>query len=845
MRTEDERARWRVALLTSCAMLAGAPGWVGATAATQLDTTEIIVRGQRGSAVATVEPLATLNSDDLGATGATTISELLRLIRPLTQSADGSDPIFLLNAQRTSGYEEISALPPEAIDKVEVLPETEALRFGYPPTRRVVNFVTKRHFEQIEIKGAVGTTTRGGGGTATGNLNVTHLHDDGRFTLALEKRHTSSLLQSQRHLLPDPDILFDDIGNVTGPAFGEIDPALSQAAGAGVTVAPVPAKEADRGDLSAYVGDANRPRLFDLGPYRMLVPRNEAWKAEAVAANRIAGSVSGSLNLTAERSTERADYGPVAATLTIPASNPHSPFSNTVLLHRYLTEVDPQLFLQTTTTLHGGGTVRGALSGWMWDLTAAVDQKSVSSTTDRGIDLSAANAAIASGANPFAPLDPSLLAGRFIDRSRLRTRTMNSKLVATGKPLRLPAGQVTVPGTMEAEHLSAMSATRGANPFDLRLARTRAEAGAAVDVPLTSTREDFLPAVGDVSVNGSLYVRRISGGFGLLRDRTMGLTWTPVKGVQLLVQDKHSASAPDMEKLASPVVQVDNYTVFDFATGRSEAVTVTQGGNLDLLAEHRHAWSIGLSLKPFSKGDTGINATFQDIDIRNQTGDIYAVSPEVEAIFPDRFVRDSSGRLIAVTFQPTNFHRERQRTLKLTLSTSGSVGRKHGSADGGDKSKGDGRAHYYAGAGPVLWFSDRLQLRPGTPALDLLRGDTVKGWGMPRLTSYFYGGIGYLGNGLSIGGWYQGASRVRSDNPASDLFFSGIFKLNLGAYISVHHFLPKQGWTRHVQLKVDVENVTDAHQHVHDGNGRTPNRFQPDYLDPIGRTVKLTLRKLL
>jgi len=112
------------------------------------------------------------------------------------------------------------------------------------------------------------------------------------------------------------------------------------------------------------------------------------------------------------------------------------------------------------------------------------------------------------------------------------------------------------------------------------------------------------------------------------------------------------------------------------------------------------------------------------------------------------------------------------------------------------------------------------------------------------VTSYFYGGIGYGGNGLSIGGWYQGSSRVRSDNPASDLFFSGIFKLNLGAYISVHHFLPKQDWTRHVQLKLDVENVGDAHQHVHDGNGRTPNRFQPDYLDPLGRTVKLTLRKL-
>jgi hypothetical protein len=145
----------------------------------------------------------------------------------------------------------------------------------------------------------------------------------------------------------------------------------------------------------------------------------------------------------------------------------------------------------------------------------------------------------------------------------------------------------------------------------------------------------------------------------------------------------------------------------------------------------------------------------------------------------------------------------------------------------------------------VIHFTDDLQLRPGTPVLDILRGDTVKGWGMPRVTSYFYGGINYLGNGANIDGWFQGPGRVRSDIPASDLYFSGILKLNVSAYISVHHFLRKAHWTSHLQLKLEVENVTDAHQHVHDRTGRLPNRFQPDYLDPLGRIVKLTLRKLL
>jgi iron complex outermembrane receptor protein len=805
---------------------------------------EIVIIGERRSAVKNVDPIATLDSNDVAATGATTVPELLRAIRPLTQSADGGEPIFLLNGQRTSGYDEIGSLPPEAIDKVEVLPEPAALRYGYPPTRKVLNFITKRNFRQAEVRGSVGTTSRPGSTTANANLNVTRLHKDSRFTVALESRHTSSLLQRERHILPDPDVLFDSLGNVTGVDLGEVDPALSAAAGQVVTAAPVPQAEADRSSLAAYAAAANQPRLFDLGPYRTLVPHNDAWKAEAVLANRLGGTLSGSLNVTAEKSTDRTLSGPAAATLTVPGSNPYSPFAGSVLLHRYLTETDPLRSRETTTTLHGGGTQRGVTAGWRWDLTGAFDQKLVSGIGEHGIDISAANAAIAAGANPFVPLDPSLLADRLTDRARLLTRTMGTKLVVTNTPVQLPAGAMTVTGTVEAERLSADSVTRGANPFDLHLGRTRTEAAIALDVPLTSRANKAFAPVGDLSVNASVNARRV-GGFGALYDRTLGLTWSPFKGLQVLLQDKRSGTAPAMDKLASPIVVVPNFSVFDYATGRTEVVTLTLGGNPDLAAERRHVSSVGVNVKPFASSDIRVGATLETSDIHDQTGDIYTLTPQFESIFPDRFGRDSTGRLVSVTFQPTNFYRERQRVLNMTLSAGGVVGKKPPAPASGEKEKSDDRPHYWAGAGPKIWFSDRLQLRPGTPVLDLLGGDTVKGWGMPRVTSYFYGGINYLGNGANIDGWFQGGARIRGGNPASDLSFSGIFRLNIGVYVSVHHFLPKAEWTRHSQLKLEVENVTDAHQDVRDRNGRVPNRFQPDYLDPIGRTVKLTLRKIL
>ena len=213
------------------------------------DERQIVVTGQRGSAVLDVAPIAEYDADAIAALGATTMADVLRTIRGTTQSADGSDPIYLLNAQRVSGFQEIGSLPPEALEKIEVLPEQTALRFGFPPTRRVINFITKRRFRQMELRASAGTLTRGGSSTEKANAGLTRLRDDSRLTFGLEYRRTDPLFQSDRHIAPDPDVPFDAIGNVTALGRGEIDPALSAAAGELVTIAPVPEAVADRTEL--------------------------------------------------------------------------------------------------------------------------------------------------------------------------------------------------------------------------------------------------------------------------------------------------------------------------------------------------------------------------------------------------------------------------------------------------------------------------------------------------------------------------------------------------------------------------------------------------------------------
>jgi iron complex outermembrane receptor protein len=805
---------------------------------------DIVILGRRGEVDTSVQALATLDAGAISATGATSIGELLRTIRGVTQSADGQDPIFLLNAQRVSGYQEIGNLPPEAIEKVEVFPEPVALQYGYPPTRRIVNFITKRRFRQLAVKQADGTSTRGGADNANAHLDFTRLHDDGRLTLSLDARHTDALLQSRRRILPDPDVPFDARGNITGTlAGGEIDPALSALAGQYVTIVPVPIGpvSAGTGGLGSFVANANRPRLFDLSRLRTLAPSNDTVHGEAVIADRIGRTMSGSLTLTADHSRERTVYGPASATFVVPAGNPYSPFGKDVLLQRYLVEAPPLSQRTDITTLHAGGVGRGAWRGWQWDLTGTLDAQYRNGVVAKAIDVTAANVAIAAGADPFRPLDPALFANRLVDHTIQSTYGAGAKFVATGRPLRLPAGGVTVTATAESEKTGTDSRTRGATPSAIAFGRSRIEGAVALDVPIASRREDVLPWIGELSANASATVRRV-GGFGTLSDTTLGANWAPFTGLQLLAQLGRSAVAPTLDQLAAPQISAPQVSLFDFATGRSSLVTLSLGGNPALAAEHRRKRSIGATVKPFAKSELRIGATYEATEIRNGIQTIYALTPATQAALPDLFVRDGTGALVSVAFRPTNVFRERRRTLNLTLAASGQLGRaKPATTPGG---RPPDRPTFYGGIGPTIRFSDRIELRPGTPTLDLISGDTISGGTTQRLAGYGYGGLSYLGNGGTFDFYCTGGASIRGPVAASTLDFAPLCKINVSGSLSIHHFLPRQDWTRQLGLKLEIANVTDARQRVRDATGVVPYRYQPDLLDAVGRSVVLSLRKL-
>ena len=811
------------------------------------DQSDVIIDGQRGSAVSDIAPLARIDSAQIAAIGATSMAELLQMIGPMTRTADGSEPIFLLNGQRTSGYEEISSLPPEAIASFEILPEQAALKFGFPPTRRLVNAITKAHFRTIELKLNGGMATEGGGATAGANAALTRLANGRRLTVAGEYRHADPLLQSRRPIAADRSNLFDAIGNVTGIAGAEIDPVLSAAAGHPVFVAAVPADPGMRGEIGAYVAGAESPRLFDLGPYRTLVARKDAFKINAVLATPITSTISGSFTLSAERSRDRSLQGPAAAAILVPAGNPYSPFGRDILLNRYLTEGDPLAQRRVTTTLNAGAVLRGAISGWSWDLSGTLDEYDVSSRSERGVDGRAIGQAVAAGADPFAPLPSALLAARQYQQSTSRSRKAEAKAVARGTALHLPAGDLSMTATVEAERASAHTTSRGLIVADTRLARTRLEAGLAVDVPIASHDDNVLPFLGALSVNLSGNVRHVEG-YGQLTDSTYGLTWGPLKTVQLLGTVRHTGTAPDMGQRSATIVQSTNVPFFDFATGQSVRVTTISGGNPNLAAQHGRVETFSISWRPLAyrarNNDLNISVSYVNMLTHNLSAQVSALTPATEAAFPDQFVRDASGRLTTIFFRPVNFYRKRQANLQLQINYNGPLG-KVPPKPADPKTPPRQRPFVYAGIVPTVRLRDLIELKPGLAPLDLLNGGTFDGaGGRSKLSVNGWGGGGYNGSGFNFNWQWFGPSRIDGGVPQSDLHFSPIFKFGGGAYTALRGWFPQQDWARKATVTIEVVNLLDRRQHVRDAYGATPNRYQPGYLDPLGRAVKLTLRKL-
>ena len=186
---------------------------------------------------------------------------------------------------------------------------------------------------------------------------------------------------------------------------------------------------------------------------------------------------------------------------------------------------------------------------------------------------------------------------------------------------------------------------------------------ATISVPVTSRRNNVLPALGDFSLNGNFGYDELSD-FGSLTTYGGGANWTPITGLQLRVSYSNEERAPTLAQLNNPLIVTPGTRLFDYVTGQTVDTTVITGGNRNLQPETREVTRLSMNYKPFNQVQLNFTANYSVSRTTNPLQSFPAVTAEIQAAFPDRFVRDAAGNLVQFDSRPVNFSREDVKQLR-------------------------------------------------------------------------------------------------------------------------------------------------------------------------------------
>lgn len=781
---------------------------------------EILVVAERirGQVDAPQAPVATFDETEIGALGASSLTDVLSRISPQTGSGRGRGggmPVVLVNGQRITSFREMRNFPPEALRRVEVLPEEVALRYGFPANARVVNLILKDKFASRRIEAEYRLPTRGG--FDSWELEASQMRIDGasRFNLTASIEDGSPLFESERSGL--------------------------------VTVGSLPTvtSDPDPRQFRSLVSDTR-----DIG-------LNASW-TKGLGKNGTGGAIS--LNANATRSDSLSWSGLDVVRL-----------ADGTGASALRALADPLERRGRVTSLQGGAGLN--LFPGRWQLSATLDAGHTVNTTriDRRADTSGLIAAALAGTLPIGGPLPALPSAGF-DTARSESNSATVLVTMIGRPLVLPAGEVAV--TLKTGYaFSAIdsSDTRSTSgPVSLR--RGDLSAGVNLGVPIASRRENSLAALGDLTLNFSAGYNHLSD-FGSLTDWSAGLTWSPVEKFSFQASYLVNEAAPSLAQLGNPSSVTFNVPVYDFARGETVLVTVTSGGNPSLRKESQRDLKLGANWELPMRGSSLLVEYF-----RNRSDDVSAalplLTPAIEAAFPGRAVRDASGRLTAIDQRPVTLAEQTGSRLRWGLNLAGTIGKASegggmmgmlggGRGPGGPRAGGGGgrgggmMSMLGGGGGQGRWnlgiyhtaqFSSRVLVAPGGPALDLLDGDALSGGGTPRHSVEFNVSAFHKGLGLFGQGSWTGPTRLKASGApgTSDLRFGSLAKINLNMFADLGQIglAKKTPFFKGARISLRIDNLLDARQKVTDASGAVPLGYQPDYLDPRGRIIELELRKM-
>lgn len=167
----------------------------------EVDEIVVVAARPRGSVLGDIRPERAFSPLEVRAFGVTNIAELIEVLAPQVSSNRGREetgPITLLNGRRVSSFAEVSSIPAEAIERVEVFPEALALTYGYRADQKVVNVVTFERYSSRVGQAEYSAPTEGGRDDVNISANYFAIRDETRLNFNAAYSRTSAILESER-----------------------------------------------------------------------------------------------------------------------------------------------------------------------------------------------------------------------------------------------------------------------------------------------------------------------------------------------------------------------------------------------------------------------------------------------------------------------------------------------------------------------------------------------------------------------------------------------------------------------------------------------------------------------
>lgn len=819
---------------------------------------DIVVTGKRVGDTDLLPELE-LDAPQIEDYGADDISDFLERIAPLIDGS-GDRPAVLVNGKRITDPREINRYPAEALERAQILPPEAAARYGFAPDKRVVNLVLKRQFAGITAQPGLSLPTAGGQNRETLNLQRFVVNGDSRWNINLTAQRQSRLLQSSRSVSPLAGA-GSTLGTVRAPGGGELDPGLSALAGQSVDRAAVPASAgATAPALADFLPGAGKSAAPDDAPWRTLSPAS--WSADLSAGlARPVGAANLSLNLQAAVQQSRSWLGLSPVSLLLPAGSPFSPFSQDVQLDRLVRSAGPLTTDQRSTSFGVTAGLSFKLGTIMGNTGLAFDRSESTSRTMRRLDFADAAQRVATGdptLNPFAdlPAGPPDL-----DHSRTRTDSISANMFLSNQFKLLPAGQAN--WTLSASYGRSRGSTRfadGEGTHETRRSESHGNANLALALPIASRQAKVLPWLGELTVTA---ITGLSFGQGASARLRYGanLAWSPLERLSLHGRYSIEENGPTDEQRSAPRLETPNVRIYDLVRGEQAEIVQVSGGNPDLTAGSNRSLGAGASLRIGNKQPVMIGFNYQHRESRGGVSGLPGLTPQVEAAFPERFVRDALGRLIQVDNRPINLEREVAESLNSHFSWSIPLGpavavqsaapvpqgsNRPPMAGGFRGVRGDPRGGRIELAFNHGWqLRNALMIRQGLPLLDRLRGE---GGGQSRHTLGAQLLVARNGLSATLNLSWQGAWRTRLSGAGpgpGDLRYAPLARarLSLDANLARIALFRAARWAQGIRLSLDVDNLFNSRQSVTRADGTVPPGYGRDDVDPVGRMVSISLRR--